>query len=67
MIHGIVPDQGQVAAQYFQMSGELNLADPDPSPFINFWFFDHPSRKERVNFMVNYDPWKEGREPVYVK
>jgi Zn-dependent protease with chaperone function len=67
VIHGIVPDPGQVAARYFQMSGELNLADPDPSPFIEFWLFDHPSRKERMNFVVNYDPWKPGSEPVYVK
>jgi len=67
VIHGIVPDGGQVAAQYFQTSGELNLADPDPSPFINVWFFDHPSRKDRVDFVVNYDPWSKGESPVYVK
>ena len=67
VIHGIVPDPGQVAARYFQVSGEQNLADPDPSPFINIWFFDHPSRKERVDFVVNYDPWSKGEAPVYVK
>jgi len=67
VIHGIVPDAGQVAARYFQTSGELNLADPDPSPFINVWFFDHPSRKARVDFVVHYDPWKSGEHPVYVK
>jgi len=67
VIHGIVPDPNQVAAQYFQMSGELNLADPDPSPFIEFWLFDHPSRKERMNFVLNYDPWKPGSSPKYVK
>jgi len=67
VIHDIVPDAGQVAARYFQTSGELNLADPDPSPFINVWFFDHPSRKERVDFVVNYDPWTKGESPVYVK
>ncbi|HTQ87685.1 MAG TPA: M48 family metalloprotease [Candidatus Solibacter sp.] len=67
VIHGIVPDAGQVAAHYFQVSGEANLADPDPSPFINVWFFDHPSRKERVDFVVNYDPWSKGEQPVYVK
>jgi len=67
VIHGLVPDAGQVAAHYFQVSGEKNLADPDPGPFINVWFFDHPSRKERVDFVVNYDPWSKGEQPVYVK
>lgn len=68
VIHGIVSDPNQTAAHYFQASGEANLADPDPGPFIEFWFFDHPSRKERVDFVVNYDPWKAGGEkPVYVK
>ncbi|HKO05779.1 MAG TPA: M48 family metallopeptidase [Candidatus Acidoferrales bacterium] len=67
VIHGIVPDAGQVAAHYFQTSGELNLADPDPSPFMKIWFFDHPSRKDRIDFVVNYDPWGKGEEPVYVK
>jgi Zn-dependent protease with chaperone function len=67
VIHGIVPDQSQVAAGYFQKSGELNLADPDPNPFIKIWFFDHPSRTERVNFCLTYDPWSKGQSPVYVK
>ena len=67
VIHGIVSDPGQTAAHYFQTSGEMNLADPDPSPFIKFWFLDHPSRKDRVDFVVNYDPWKNGEQPAYVK
>jgi len=67
VIHGIVPDPQQTAAHYFQTSGELNLADPDPNAFITFWFFDHPTRKQRVDFVVNYNPWKNGEQPVYVK
>jgi STE24 endopeptidase len=64
--HGIVPDQGQVAAHYFEKSGEINLADPDPSPFMKVWFFDHPPRRERVHFVATYDPWATGDSPRYV-
>jgi STE24 endopeptidase len=67
VIHGIVPDPNQVAAHYFQKSGEKNLADPDPSWFDEVWFFDHPTRPERVHFVATYDPWSKGEGPVYVK
>ena len=30
--HGLTPDSGQVAAQAFQILGEVDLADPDPNP-----------------------------------
>jgi Zn-dependent protease with chaperone function len=67
VIHGIVPNPNQVAAHYFQKSGEKNLSDPDPNTFIKIWFFDHPTRPERVHFVATYDPWSEGRTPKYVK
>jgi Zn-dependent protease with chaperone function len=67
VIHGIVPNANQVAAHYFQKSGERNLADPDPSAFIEVWFFDHPTRPERVHFVATYDPWSKGEAPEYVK
>lgn len=66
VIHGIVPDAGQVAAHYFEKSGEINLADPNPSSFDKFWMFDHPTRPERVHFVATYDPWSHGETPVYV-
>src|ERR1700678_661133 len=59
VIHGIVPNPNQVAAHYFQKSGEKNLSDPDPNTFIKIWFFDHPTRPERVHFVATYDPWSE--------
>jgi STE24 endopeptidase len=65
--HGIVPNQSQVAAHYFEKSGEINLADPDPSPFMKVWFFDHPPRRERTHFAATYDPWSAGETPRYVK
>jgi STE24 endopeptidase len=67
VIHGIVANPNQVAAHYFEKSGELNLSDPDPNWFTKAWFFDHPTRPERVHFVATYDPWSKGKEPVYVK
>ncbi len=67
VIHGIVPNANQVAARYFEKSGEMNLSDPDPNWFIKAWFFDHPTRPERVHFVATYDPWSQGKEPKYVK
>jgi len=67
VIHGIVPNANQVAAHYFEKSGEINLSDPDPNWFTKAWFFDHPTRPERVHFVATYDPWSQGEEPVYVK
>jgi STE24 endopeptidase len=65
--HGIVPNPNQVAAHYFEKSGEMNLADPDPSEWDKAWFFDHPTRKERVHFVASYNPWAENKQPQYVK
>jgi STE24 endopeptidase len=65
--HGLVENPNQVAAHYFQKSGQKNLADPDPSTFDEIWFFDHPTRPERVHFVATYDPWSKGETPVYVK
>lgn len=67
VVHGIVANPNQVAAHYFEKSGEQNLSDPSPNCFIKAWFFDHPTRPERVHFVATYDPWSQGKEPVYVK
>ncbi len=67
VVHGVVPNQGQVAADFFEKSGEINLADPNPSTWEKIWFFDHPTRPERVRFAASYDPWGKGRAPRYVK
>jgi Zn-dependent protease with chaperone function len=67
VIHGVVPDSAQVAAQSFHILGEVGLSDPDPSPFIEFWMYDHPSIRDRVKFAAEYDPWGKGAAPQYVK
>jgi len=50
VIQGIVPNSSQEAAQAFQILGEVSLDDPNPSPFIEFWLYDHPSIADRVRF-----------------
>lgn len=67
VIHGIVPDSPQAAAQAFQILGEVSLSNPNPSPFIQFWLYDHPSVSERVQFAAEYDPWKNAQPTQYVK
>lgn len=66
VIHGIVPDAPQVAAQSFQILGEINLEEPDPSRFAVFWFYTHPPIADRINFALFYDPWSAGRSPEFI-
>ena len=67
VIHGIVPEPQKVAAQSFQILGEINLSDPEPPPFIKFWMYSHPPLNERLTFARSYDPWKEGKPRKYVQ
>jgi STE24 endopeptidase len=65
--HGLTPDSGQIAAQSFQILGEVDLADPDPNPMAVFLFFDHPTIRDRVQFSLAYDPWSQGGQGEFVK
>ncbi|MGH9775625.1 MAG: M48 family metallopeptidase [Candidatus Acidiferrales bacterium] len=65
--HSITPDSGEVAARAFQVLGEVDLADPAPSPFIEFWLYDHPPLGKRLDFARTYNPWEAGKEPEFVK
>jgi len=65
--HGLTPDSSQVAAQSFQILGEVDLGDPDPNPVDVFLFYDHPPDSERVHFAVTYDPWANGGHGEFVK
>ncbi len=67
LIHGIVPNSSQVAAHSFQAMGELDLADPNPPPFITFWLYSHPPLAERLVFAHTYDPWGHHQPPRYLK
>ncbi len=59
-IHGIVADPQKTAVSAFNHLGEAWLEDPDPSPFIEFWEYNHPSVENRANFAQHYNPWANG-------
>jgi len=66
VLHGIVPDSSERAAEAFQVLGEADLADPNPGSFIKFWLYSHPPIAERLAFALEYDPWSKGR-PEFVR
>jgi Zn-dependent protease with chaperone function len=59
-IHGIVADPQKTAVSAFNHLGEAWLEDPNPSPFIEFWSYSHPSAQHRASFASHYDPWANG-------
>lgn len=65
--HGILPDAAQTAADSFQVEGESSLAEPDPNPLNVFLFYTHPPISDRVQFLLHYDPWDQGKQPEFVK
>jgi len=64
--HGLTPDSGQVAAQAFQVLGEVDLDYPDPGPIEVFLTYDHPATRDRVQFSLTYDPWANGGTGEFV-
>jgi STE24 endopeptidase len=64
--HGLTPDSSQQAARAFQIIGEVDLADPDPSPADVFLFYSHPPTADRVRFALAYDPWSHGGTGEFV-
>lgn len=66
VIHGIVPDSKEVTTHAFQVLGEVDLDEPNPNPFVEFWLYTHPSISERIAFTQSYDPWSTGN-PKYIK
>jgi STE24 endopeptidase len=67
VIHGLVPGAPVVAAHAFQILGEVDLEEPNPSTAVKFWFYNHPPLDERMRFAQTYDPWSQGRAPEFVK
>lgn len=64
--HGLTPDSGQIAAQAFQVLGDVDLADPEPSPIEVFLFYSHPPIPDRIQFVLSYDPWSAGHSGEFV-
>jgi len=65
--HGVTPDSGEVAAQSFEILGEVDLSDPRPNPVDVFLFYSHPPIPDRIRFALTYAPWSNGRNPQFVK
>lgn len=65
--HGLTPNAPQVAAQAFQILGEVDLANPEPNPVDIFMFYSHPAIPGRIRFALTYDPWSKGEQPEFVK
>jgi STE24 endopeptidase len=64
-VHGIVADPQEAAKGAFDVLGLNSLADPNPSPLVEFWTFSHPAIGRRAAFGKAYDPWAAGVEPKY--
>ncbi len=54
LIQGFIPDANEVAAHAFQVLGEEDLADPNPSKFITFWLYSHPPLNDRLRFAHDF-------------
>ncbi|MGA9630952.1 MAG: M48 family metallopeptidase [Candidatus Acidiferrales bacterium] len=64
--HGLTPNSGEVAAQSFQILGEVDLSDPKPNPLDVWLFYSHPTITERIRFALSYDPWANGGHGEFV-
>jgi Zn-dependent protease with chaperone function len=59
-MHGLVADPQKTAVSAFNHLGEAWLEDPNPSSFIEFWEYNHPSVQTRARFASQYNPWANG-------
>ena len=67
VVHGIVADPQGTGRRAFQVLGETSLDAPNPSPWLEFWSYSHPSTARRAAFAAAYDPWSAGNEPRYFR
>ena len=65
--YGVVADPNVAAVRSFQILGEEDLEDPDPSPLIKLWLYTHPPLDERIRFAASYKPWSEGKPLEFVR
>ncbi len=64
-VHGIVADPQTTARGAFDVLGATSFDLPNPSRFMEFWTYDHPSIGRRAAFGKAYDPWAPGYRPKY--
>ena len=56
IVQALIPNANEVAAHSFQVLGEEDLDDPNPSKFIVFWLYSHPPLNERLRFAHDFKP-----------
>jgi len=61
LIQGSVPNANEVAAHSFQVLGEEDLDDPNPSRFIVFWLYNHPPLNDRLRFAHDFRPASDNK------
>jgi len=64
-IHGIVADPQATGRAAFQVLGDTSFDDPNPSQFLEFWTYNHPSIGRRAAFAAHYNPWAADMQPQY--
>ncbi len=53
------------AARAFIALGAQSRSDPEPSPLVELFEYDHPPLLDRVRFALTYQPWAEGKPDRY--
>jgi Zn-dependent protease with chaperone function len=48
-------------ASAFVKFAEDSKVDPNPPRFIEWWRYSHPSLGRRIEFVLRYRPWEEGK------
>lgn len=54
----------RAAVTAFEKMAAVNLSNPNPSTFIKFWLYDHPTLSERVRFASSYEPTEQAEDPL---
>ena len=57
---------GDAAARAFEKLAAVNLSNPNPSAFIEFWLYDHPTLADRVNFVRSYQSESRKSDPLHI-
>ncbi len=66
-IHGLVTAPQLAVKNACDSDGLRALDDPNPSPWVEFWIYNHPSTGRRAAFGSAYNPWAPGMKPKYFK
>jgi STE24 endopeptidase len=66
-MHGILPDPQASGVRSFKLLGDQSLSDPNPSSWVVWFLYSHPSISQRGAFASSYNPWSPEQTPRYFK